>query len=63
METKSKIKHGWILTITAVIIYLLAIFWHPFGTPLLAWHIINLLVIFVGIVILLSGYPKEKKED
>lgn len=56
METN---KLGVWITIIAVIIWLLAIVWRPFGDPKITWHIFNLIVLIIGIIMTFIGKKDE----
>ena len=49
-----------LLFVTSIIVYGLAVFWHPFGEPWMEWHIANAVVSIVLFFITTIFYMVKK---
>jgi len=55
MEKENMKTIGQGIVLVSVLIWLVAIFMKPFGAPLLTWHLVNGIVVLVGILIWISS--------
>lgn len=46
--------------VISCIVWILAMLWHPFGVPLLQWHVINGVITFGSFIILLMATFQKK---